>query len=89
LITYRARRGHLIGFLTNDFDLQAGVAAFPYCRRGEEEKCFDTWKNDFRQAKACGKRVVVIDNQGRLTIATSILVAMMLAATLGDDGAHR
>ena len=37
LITYRTRRGHLVEFLTNDFDLQPGVVAFLYSRRWEEE----------------------------------------------------
>jgi len=86
LITYRTRRGHVVEFLTNEFDLQPGVIAFLYSRRWEEEKCFDTWKNDFSQAKAWGKRAVAIDNQVRLAIVTSILVAMMLANTLGSDG---
>ena len=86
LITYRTRRGHLVEFLTNEFALQPGVVAFLYSRRWEEEKCFDTWKNDFSQAKAWGKRIVAIDNQVRLAIVTSILVAMMLATTLGGDG---
>lgn len=56
LITFRTRRGQVVEFLTNDFDLQPGVVAFLYSRRWEEEKCFDTWKNDFSQAKAWGKR---------------------------------
>ena len=86
LITYRTRRGHVVEFLTNELDLQPGVIAFLYSRRWEEEKCFDTWKNDFSQAKAWGKRAVAIDNQVRLAIVTSILVAMMLANTLGSDG---
>jgi hypothetical protein len=86
LITYRTRRGHVVEFLTNDFDLQPGVIAFLYSRRWEEEKCFDTWKNDFSQAKAWGKSPVAIDNQAHLAIVTSILVAMMLAQTLGSDG---
>jgi hypothetical protein len=86
LTTYRTRRGHVVAFLTNEFDLQPGVVAFLYSRRWEEETCFDTWKNDFSQAKAQGKRAVAIDNQVRLAIVTSILVAMMLANTLGDDG---
>jgi hypothetical protein len=86
LITYRTRRGHVVKFLTNEFDLQPGVIAFLYSRRWEEEKCFDTWKNDFSQAKAWGKRAVAIDNQVRLAIVTSILVAMMLANALGDEG---
>ena len=76
LNTYRTRRGQVVEFLTNDFDLQPGVVAFLYSRRWEEETCFDTWKNDFSQAKAWGKRAVAIDNQVRLAIVTSILVAM-------------
>ena len=40
----------------------------------------------FSEAKAWGKRTVAIDNQVRLAIVTSILVAMMLATTLGGDG---
>ena len=86
LITYRTRRGQVVEFLTNAFDLQPGVIAFLYSRRWEEEKCFDTWKNDFSQAKAWGKSPVAIDNQVHLAIVTSILVAMLLAHTLGSDG---
>ena len=52
LITYRPRRGGELPFLTNDFSLLPGVVAFLYFRRWEAEKCFDTWKNDFAQAKA-------------------------------------
>ena len=52
IIRYRTRRGHLVEFLTNDFDLQPGLIAFLYSRRWDEEKCFYTWKNDFSQAKA-------------------------------------
>jgi hypothetical protein len=65
LITYRARRGGALQFLTNDFSLLPGVVAFLYFRRWEEEKCFDTWKNDFAQAKAWGKGTVAIANQAR------------------------
>lgn len=86
LVTYRTRRGQVVEFLTNDFALQPGVVAFLYSRRWEEEKCFDTWKNDFSQAKAWGKRATAIDTQVRLAILTSILVAMMLAHTLGEEG---
>lgn len=86
LITYRTRRGQVVEFLTNDFTLPPGVVAFLYARRWEEEKCFDTWKNDFAQAKAWGKRTAAIDNQARLAILTNILVAMRLASTLGGDG---
>jgi Transposase DDE domain len=86
LITYRTRRGHLVEFLTNEFDLEPGLIAFLYSRRWEEEKCFDTWKNDFSQAKAWGANVVAIRNQVRLAIVTSILVAMLLHRKMGRFG---
>ncbi len=86
LITYRTRRGHRVEFLTNEFDLEPGLIAFLYSRRWEEEKCFDTWKNDFSLAKAWGSSVVAIDNQVRLAIITSILVAMLLQRTMGRHG---
>jgi hypothetical protein len=56
LITFRSPRGHLVEFLTNEFKLEPGVIAFLYSRRWEEEKCFDTWKNDFSLAKAWGRQ---------------------------------
>ena len=86
LITLRTRRGRLVEFLTNEFSLEPGMIAFLYSRRWEEEKCFDTWKNDFSQAKAWGASVVAIDNQVRLAIITSILVAMLLHRKLGQHG---
>ena len=86
VITYRTRRGQRLEFLTNDFDLLPGVIAFLYARRWDEEKCFDTWKNDFSQAKAWGKGAVAIETQTRLAIVTSVLVALALQATLGGDG---
>jgi hypothetical protein len=88
LITYRTRRGHRVEFLTNDFDLEPGVIAFLYSRRWEEEKCFDTWKNDFSQAKAWGKSPTAIDNQVRLAIVTSLLIAILLQETLGTEGSR-
>jgi len=84
LITYRTRRGHVVEFLTNELDLEPGLIAFLYSRRWEEEKCFDTWKNDFSQAKAWGASVVAIDNQVRLAIVTSVLVAMFLHRKMGE-----
>ncbi len=86
LITYRSRRGHRVEFLNNDFDLLPGVIAFLYARRWDEEKCFDTWKNDFSQAKAWGKGPVAIENQTRLDIVTIVMVALALNATNGLDG---
>ena len=88
LITYRTRRGHRVEFLTNDFDLQPGVIAFLYSRRWEEEKCFDTWKNDFSQAKAWGNSPTAIDSQARLAIITSILIPIILQQTLGTHGSR-
>jgi hypothetical protein len=86
LITFRTRRGHLVEFLTNEFDLEPGLIAFLYSRRWEEEKCFDTWKNDFSQAKAWGAGVVAIENQARLAIVISILVALLLHRKMGRHG---
>ena len=86
LITFRTRRGHLVEFLTNELDLEPGLVAFLYSRRWEEEKCFDTWKNDFSQAKAWGASVVAIDNQVRLAIITSVLVALLLHRKMGRHG---
>lgn len=86
LITYRTRRGHRVEFLTNEFDLEPGLIAFLYSRRWEEEKCFDTWKNDFSLAKAWGKSVVAIENQARLAIVTSLLVAMLLQCKMDEHG---
>jgi len=86
LITFRTRRGHQVEFLTNEFDLEPGLIAFLYSRRWEEEKCFDTWKNDFSLAKAWGKGVMAIENQARLAIFTSLLVAMLLQRKMGEYG---
>lgn len=85
IVTFKTRRGWTIEFLTNDFDLQPGVVAFLFSRRWDEEKCFDTWKNDFSQSKAWGKSLTAIDNQVRLAIITGILIALMLHRTLGAE----
>ena len=86
-IVLRSRRGRTVSFLSNDLQLQPGLLAFLYSRRWDEEKCFDTWKNDFAQAKAWGKCPTAIENQTFLAIITSILVAMALPAMLGDEDA--
>lgn len=86
LITYRTRRGKQIEFLTNDFTLEPGVVAFLYSRRWDEEKCFDTWKNDFTQAKAWGKSLVAIENQTMLALITSLLIAILLQPHLDEAG---
>ena len=86
LITFCTRRNHVVEFLSNDFKLSPGLIAFLYSRRWEEEKCFDTWKNDFAQAKAWGKSIKSIENQVRLAIITSILIAMFVYNKTGKDG---
>jgi len=80
-----SRRGRSVEFLTNELELEPGVIAFLYSRRWEEEKCFDTWKNDFSQAKAWGKSLTAIENQVLLAIVTSILIVMRLHQALGDE----
>lgn len=86
LIHYRSVNGKEVEFLTNEFSLEPGLIAFLYSRRWEEEKCFDTWKNDFSQAKAWGKSPVAIENQSRLAIITSILVAVLIQNKAGKFG---
>ncbi|MCP4823389.1 MAG: transposase [Shimia sp.] len=88
LIAFCTRRGSIVEFLSNEFDLEPGLIAFLYSRRWDEEKCFDTWKNDFSQAKAWGASRVAIDKQVRLAIVTSILVAMLLQRKMGRHGVN-
>ena len=86
LIHYRSVNDKEVEFLTNDHELEPGLIAFLYSRRWEEEKCFDTWKNDFSQAKAWGKSPVAIENQTRLAIITSILIAILVHEKAGKYG---
>lgn len=78
LICYRTPDGSLLEFLTNDFSLSPGMVAFLYLRRWDEEKCFDTWKNDFSCGKAWSKSVIGIKVQALLAIMTSILLLLFL-----------
>lgn len=71
-------------FLTNEMKLEPGVIAFLYLRRWDEEKCFDTWKNDYSQSKAWGESIVAIENQTRLAIITNLLVAMLLQEKMDE-----
>lgn len=75
-ITYSAPNGSEYVFLTNDFTLEPGVVAFLYLRRWDEEKCFDTWKNDFSSGKAWAKSIYGIYQQAAFAIATTILAAI-------------
>ena len=78
LITYRTPNGSTFKYLTNNFDLEPGVVAFLYLRRWDEEKCFDTWKNDFAQKKAWSKGASAIKSQALLAIISSVLVALFV-----------
>ena len=87
-ITCRTRRAHRVEFLTIDFGIEPAVIAFLYSRRWEDEKCFDTWMNDLSQAKVWGKSATAVDNQIRLAIVTSILIAISLQQALGTNGSR-
>jgi hypothetical protein len=39
-------------------------------------KCFDTWKNDFAQARAWRVHRIAIENQARLALFTPLLVTL-------------
>ena len=75
-IFYKSPNGNDYEFLTNDFTLMPGVVAFLYLRRWDEEKCFDTWKNDFSCSKAWAKSINGIYQQALFAIMTSILTAL-------------
>jgi hypothetical protein len=77
-ITLETDAAEVIEFLTHELDLEPGVLAFLYLRRWDTEKCFDTWKNDFAQARAWGVHRVAIENQARLALFTHLLVALWL-----------
>jgi len=93
-VTFCNDAGDEVVFLTNEMTLEPGVIAFLFLRRWDEEKCFDVWKNDFSQAKAWSKFRIGIENQARLAIITSLLVAMLLQEkaglwNMGDEKALR
>jgi hypothetical protein len=77
-ITVETDAAEVVCFLTNELDLAPGVVAFLYLRRWDTEKCFDTWKNDFAQARAWGVHRIAIENQARLALFTHLLVALWL-----------
>ena len=78
LIRYETPDGTRMEFLTNEQDLAPGVVAFLYLRRWDEEKCFDTWKNDFASSKAWSKSVTGITQQAYLAIMTSLLLLLFV-----------
>ena len=75
-IVYKAPNGNDYTFITNDFTLSPGVVAFLYLRRWDEEKCFDTWKNDFSSSKAWAKSTHGIYQQVLFAIMTTLLTKM-------------
>ena len=85
LVTYLSPKGNTVQFLTNDFELEPGLIAFLYSRRWDEEKCFDTWKNDYAQATAWGSRFNSIVNQCLLAIITSLLMELFLHEKMGKN----
>lgn len=79
LIRYRDPQGNSHEFLTNEMTLEPGVVAFLYLRRWDTEKCFDTWKNDFSNAKGWGKSITAITNQNLLAVITTLLVQIFIS----------
>jgi Transposase DDE domain len=75
-IVYKAPNGTDYTFLTNDVSVSPGVVAFLYLRRWDEEKCFDTWKNDFTCDKAWAKSVHGIYQQALFAVMATILSAL-------------
>lgn len=63
-------------FLSNELTLEPGLIAFLYLRRWDDEKCFDTWKNDFSCKKAWSKSNSGILQQALLAVTTSLLVQL-------------
>ena len=75
-IHYKTPEGKELIFLSNELTLEPGLIAFLYLRRWDEEKCFDTWKNDFSCKKAWSKSNNGILQQALLAVITSLLVQL-------------
>ena len=76
LIKYKSDTGETYEYLTNDFTLSAGVVAFLYHRRWDEEKYFDNYKNDQANAKAWGKSATAIKQQAIIGMITFVLTRL-------------
>jgi hypothetical protein len=76
LIRYKSYTGETYEYLTNDLTLNAGVIAFLYHRRWDEEKYFDNHKNDMANAKAWGKNETAIKQQAIIGMITFILTRL-------------
>jgi hypothetical protein len=82
LIEWLSPDGIHYEYITNDFDLAPGVVAFLYHRRWDEEKYFDSIKNDLANAKAWGKTPVAIGQQAQLSLLTYILTRLFVESRL-------
>lgn len=78
LIQWLSPDGIVYEYLTNDFSLEPGVVAFLYYRRWDEEKYFDSFKNDLANAKAWGKSPIAIEQQALMGMMTYLLTQLFL-----------
>ncbi len=78
LIQFISPDGKVYEYLSNDFTLSAGIIAFLYHRRWDEEKYFDNYKTDMANAKAWGKSPIAIEQQALLALVTHLLMRLFL-----------
>ncbi len=78
LINFISPDGKVYEYLTNDFSLSAGMVAFLYHRRWDEEKYFDNYKTDTANSKAWGKSPIATEQQALLGLVTHILMRLFL-----------
>lgn len=76
LVGYQSDTGEYYEYLTNDLDLKSSVIAFLYHRRWDEEKYFDSYKNDMSNAKAWGQSQTAIRQQALTGIITFVLTRL-------------
>jgi Transposase DDE domain len=86
LIKWRSPDGDIMEYLTNDLHLEPGVVAFLYYRRWDEEKYFDTFKNDLAGSKAWGKKPAALEQQCLMCMITTILTRMFLQKKAQEMG---
>lgn len=78
LITFKSPDGKTYEYLSNDFVLTAGMIAFLYHKRWDEEKYFDNYKTDLANTKAWAKSPVAIEQQALFGLVTHILMRLFL-----------
>ena len=86
LIGFINEDGTSFEYLTNDFELEPGIVAFLYYRRWDEEKYFDTFKNDLAGAKAWSRSTIGIEQQTLIGMVTLILTRLFLIHQQGILG---